>query len=342
MKKITAYFADWHLTKSSAAILALVNPLKGLICFDLKNFNETFITHKESVPSEGQLLFFQVLPEIKFLRNNASRITWVPMLDDTPGNNDPFWMSFPKEIRVVSYSSIIHQRAKKFGIKSLYVKFFLNPNDFQQANWSDGLNIYYWNRRNLFSQKFIINFIKKSNAKKFYYRSDLDPVIKDVKPFTLPEKIGRTLVKSLGWSQSREEYLSTIKDVNVFIAPRECEGIGITFLEFMAKGCAVFAYHNPTMSEYINDSHNGYLFSKSSDLFHHKLCSYVQGKLSALAYKFTGNTNNLGNQVLHFQNWRRIDFSGLERIGMQSRFDHENGYHHWKRNLSQLAEFISG
>lgn len=45
-----------------------------------------------------------------------------------------------------------------------------------------------------------------------------------------------------------------------YIAPRDFEGIGMSFLEAMAMGRCVIAPNNPTMNEYITDGFNGILY----------------------------------------------------------------------------------
>jgi hypothetical protein len=47
---------------------------------------------------------------------------------------------------------------------------------------------------------------------------------------------------------------------NVFFAPRAREGIGMAFLEAMARGQCVVANHAPTHSEYITHNVSGVLF----------------------------------------------------------------------------------
>jgi glycosyltransferase involved in cell wall biosynthesis len=47
---------------------------------------------------------------------------------------------------------------------------------------------------------------------------------------------------------------------NVFVAPRRFEGIGLSFLEAMARGQVVIAENNATMNEYIVHDVNGLLY----------------------------------------------------------------------------------
>ena len=51
-----------------------------------------------------------------------------------------------------------------------------------------------------------------------------------------------------------------LSSCNIYIAPRELEGIGLSFLEAMAMGKVIIASNNPTMNEYIIHNQNGYLY----------------------------------------------------------------------------------
>jgi hypothetical protein len=62
----------------------------------------------------------------------------------------------------------------------------------------------------------------------------------------------------------KDEYFDLVNGCGIFVAPRTKEGIGLSFLEAMARGACVVAYDSPTMSEYIVHGVTGWLFSESS------------------------------------------------------------------------------
>ena len=57
-----------------------------------------------------------------------------------------------------------------------------------------------------------------------------------------------------------------LASANVFIAPRQAEGIGHAFLEAMAEGMVIVSNDAPTHSEYISHGLNGLLFSNRAAL----------------------------------------------------------------------------
>ena len=60
---------------------------------------------------------------------------------------------------------------------------------------------------------------------------------------------------------NRSKHLNRMSHINVIIAPRVFEGVGMTFVESLIRGCAVFFCNQPTINEYIIHKNNGYLFS---------------------------------------------------------------------------------
>ena len=72
----------------------------------------------------------------------------------------------------------------------------------------------------------------------------------------------RKLAFATDWVDARQDYLKYLNQANIFIAPRAAEGVGLSFVEALARGCAVFAYDAPTMNEYITHKADGFLFKE--------------------------------------------------------------------------------
>ena len=66
------------------------------------------------------------------------------------------------------------------------------------------------------------------------------------------------------WFKDQEDLFSLIGSSTYFVAPRESEGIGLSFLEAMRAGCIVFANKNATHNQYIYHGYNGFLIDFQS------------------------------------------------------------------------------
>lgn len=93
-----------------------------------------------------------------------------------------------------------------------------------------------------------------------------------------------------------------IQECDIYIAPREYEGIGMSFLEAMAMGKAVIALNNPTMNEYIVNNQTGYLYDKN--------------------------------------NPKPINFSNISNIRKNTHQYMKNGYKNWNKEKNKIIRLI--
>jgi len=93
-----------------------------------------------------------------------------------------------------------------------------------------------------------------------------------------------------------------IEDLGIYVAPREFEGIGMSFLEAMSMGKAVIAVDKPTMNEYIENNKNGYLYD--------------------------------------LDNIKNIDFSNIEEIQKNAHSFIKKGYNIWMKRRFKIIDFI--
>jgi glycosyltransferase involved in cell wall biosynthesis len=64
----------------------------------------------------------------------------------------------------------------------------------------------------------------------------------------------------------RADYANQLKAVDVYVAPRTREGVGLTYLEALAMGKCVAGFDDATMSEYITHGADGFLFGGRQSL----------------------------------------------------------------------------
>lgn len=85
----------------------------------------------------------------------------------------------------------------------------------------------------------------------------MDPMQSFIKPDEETEK----KITYSEWFDTADEMRSIMQESAFYIAPRQYEGIGMSFLEAMAMGRCVVAPDYPTMNEYIKDGENGILYN---------------------------------------------------------------------------------
>jgi glycosyltransferase involved in cell wall biosynthesis len=319
-----AFCMYWHINMSDAFREFLVKPLSPWVSIELTPWDG------EKVFSElkaGETIAFCQLPPPQEILDSASKysITWLPMWDHAKGYSQQWWNGLPKTIKVVAFSREVADKAKTAGLPLIELQYFINPLLHPRANWEKERVLLYWNRTGMIGPKLLRRLCDSLSVDRLLFLPTLDPYIPEDRFYILPRKLGRTEVEVIRHT-NREEFLARTSSANIFIAPRISEGVGISFLEKMAKGAAVFAFKAPTMSEYILDGKNGYYFSDKQPT--KSLHERLTGK--SLPYTLSERS----------QDWKRITALDLKALGDRAREDHVIGYRRWQKSISTFADFI--
>ena len=118
----------------------------------------------------------------------------------------------------------------------------------------------------------------------------IDPGCGEIEPPSASE-CRRFNIRVTRFSPNRNETLAGLNQSNVYFAPRSAEGIGMAFLEAMARGQCVVSPDSPTMSEYIDHNISGLLYDLNDS--------------------------------------ETVEFSSRAEPGAAARLRIENGYHDW-------------
>jgi len=216
---------EHHLkTKSTEFLINLLN----------EHFELTVTTGFDFKPENFDVvLFFQSLPPYEVYKR-CKKTVLVPMYDAVRTLSLTKWRLY-RPSKILCFCRAMHEKLSKLGFDTKYVKYF--PQPLPQACEATELSAFFWQR----GEQINSELVKK-----------LLPNVK----LTLRElKDNKN-----NWKLNQEDYIKQLKGSNIFIAPRLYEGIGMAFLEAMARGMAVVAPDVPTMNEYIKDGINGYLY----------------------------------------------------------------------------------
>jgi len=191
-----------------------------------------------------------------------------PMFD---GSNHRLSEAFPRTASYVCFSHAIHDRIEKLGLDSTWVRYF--PDDVPSRMTIDGsvarterrqadggLKAYFWQRTSQITLCSAISICCQLGCTELIVNTHHDPG--EVGLDLVSEGVVNGVrIRTHGWLERRSDAYSLIDDCDVYIAPRRCEGIGLSFLEAMSRGLCVVAFDAPTMNEYIEDGINGLLYS---------------------------------------------------------------------------------
>jgi len=334
--KLQAFGIAWHQQHSPAFYDVLINPLKPYINIQFNAWHNR--EDSSALISSDPIILCQVFPPKELLDNRHSRIIWIPMWDDVRWWRQRNWDAITREnLRVVAFSEQIANHAVKAGISTLKLQYFKDPDLFPNRHWNERV-LLYWNRTGLINPKFLDRLCAALEVDRLIFRPVIDPKVPSKLDYSLPSKLGRTLVEQMPISREHNLYLEELKQANIFIAPRQFEGIGMSFLEALASGCAVFAYNAPTMNEYITSQEDGFLFKRISKVTPRSLMRSVQGRL-AKKLKIIPNPSVFRSLPIR-QDWELIQNLSIEKLGASARERHINGFQQWDENLTRYAQFI--
>jgi hypothetical protein len=325
---------DWHVNGFSSAFVQLVvDPI-----LEMRGVTLDFIAESET-PVNPDLakvyVFCQALPTNSMLNNTHVRVIWIPMWDDVRSRSQSWWNQLPKHLRILAFSRAVAEAARCAGLPVLDLQYFQNPADFVPASFASGKILYYWNRRGLVGPSFLIKFCEVLQIDRLLFRPTLDPGIDQRAYYELPNNIGSTTVEIISDGLSREEYWKAIEPANLVIAPRLHEGVGLVFLEAMARGCVVFANDAPTMNEYITHGENGFLFRRGWTL------KRIAG---ALAWRIASHGIPMAVpfnfHIERLKDWKTLEFIDLESMGSQAKQFHAAGYEAWCQKKGEFYRFL--
>lgn len=248
------------------------------------------------------VIFFQYIESTWKLRKlKCKNIIWLPMYDTEIERNINIIELFGYAhlgIKIVSLSQALTNRFKEFKFEILQIHYYPKPN-FVEHN-EDFLKLFFWQRIKEINWTLIKSILDFGKITEVLFKNNPAvgvkinlPDIKDRKKYNIK------VIE--GWLD-KEKYDSFLNCCDIYIAPREYEGIGMSFLDAMATGSVVVAVDNPTMNEYIVDGFNGYLYD--------------------------------------IKNPKKIDFSNFKNIQQNLRSSMEKGFNIWQNEQKSLLNYI--
>ncbi len=209
------------------------------------------------------IIFFQSIPHYtEIYKLKCRNIIWIPMYDGDRSRNIFEWLSYLIcDIKIISFSKTLSKIITKFKFDILNVQYYPKPN-LTNKNL-EGINIFFWERIPKINWELIKKLIGKNKISKIYLRSIMDNNNKEQATSSLlkDEDIRKYNIKIINGWLKKDTYEEILKSCNIYIAPRQFEGIGMSFLEAMSLGIPVIAPDSATMNEYIINNKNGFLYN---------------------------------------------------------------------------------
>jgi|GEM_PF-641001 len=298
-KKIAVIGHSFHLkTRSNDFFINLLNKhfdVEYIIDESWRNKKKPKLGHLDETYSA--VIFWQMISHDYLREIKCKNIIFIPMFDQSGSSSRSYWYHY-RNLKIISFSKTMGDMLSMLGFDVLNVKYYPEP---AQVNKEAQPNTcFFWQRINTIDWPKVKMLLSKSKIKKIHIHKAIDPGHKFTKPSAVDEKKYNIIYSK--WFPDRESYLKVVDENQIYIAPRFQEGIGLSFLEAMARGKIVVAADQPTMNEYIIDGYNGYLFDP--------------------------------------YNVKAINFSNSEAVIKNSLLTIKNGYAEWVKSESKIIDFI--
>jgi len=201
--------------------------------------------------------FLQVDPRAYLGHLKCRCVAFFPMFDSY-GVSDPARDNDLRDVWFVNFSRKTHDSLACTHRRTIYAQYFPDPALFSPPEMSTS-GLFYWSRTASIGWREIKTLVGDSRiALPIHCHRAVDPG-RTVDP--IPSEDQRSYGMTFSeWFDTKADYHRLVSSKALFLAPRESEGIGFSFLEAMAMGKAVIANDESTMNEYIIDGSTGYLF----------------------------------------------------------------------------------
>jgi len=209
-----------------------------------------------SVKKGDLFLFFQQPPSEDLIsRLEGANIIYVPMYDEARNYSRSTIRSWAN-LKIVNFCRSMNEDMKNWGFNCFYTQYYPKP-ERTEIDLCEKNTAFYWRRESCYINEAIPPRLAKkivgNNPIKLHVHSET---------FHDDEQDIMEIIESRStWFNKKEDMMKMLRGCSMYLAPRESEGIGLSFLEAMANGLAVVGADNPTINEYIADGVNGYLYN---------------------------------------------------------------------------------
>ena len=213
------------------------------------------------------LICLQVMPSINRIRSHVTfdHAAFFPMADYYYGMRpvtDPIWKEY-LNFNIICFSRKVYDELRLARYAAKYVQYFPEPpNTIKELGNPKG--IFFWQRFTDINPWVMRTLLEKYPYDELHMHYALDPGMRRIE---VPEDVKeRCQVTVSEWFEKKEDMMKCMLSKAIYIAPRDIEGIGMSFLEAMAHGRCVLAVDNTTMNEYIVNGVTGFLYNRGDAL----------------------------------------------------------------------------
>ena len=254
MKTVLFLGHEYHLkTKSSRFFIELLKERYDVTCVFFDPYTNRYSDYAEGIEYDF-LILWQIMPERMEIEKKFKygQGIIIPMYDAVVGNRSIDWMQYC-DFKALCFCKKLYDELVIYGINALYVQYFIGYKGEFEAGEED--SVFFWQRKQTIDTNTLEMILKDTEIRHLHIHKAMDPK----HSFELSKTLKWDITFS-DWFENQEDYTECVLRSAFYVAPREYEGIGMSFLEAMSMGRCVIAPNNATMNDYIEDGINGILY----------------------------------------------------------------------------------
>lgn len=256
MKRVLFIGYDFHLkTGSSEFIIDILEAQFSVtkVFIDLSSRDPYRVLDSFKGDYFDHLVCWQVMPPKFVLQRvlNFKRASLFPMYDGAPSHwKIEKWLRF-KDFNIICFSKKLFLNLKKIGFSAFYIQYF--PKPVQAVQLGNPEALFFWTRRNEMNLKRLESWLHAFNVSAVHIHNCPDPNNSSQEV----ELFGSFNYSFSEWFENKHRMIEKMEECALYLAPRLKEGIGMSFLEAMARGRCVFVHDESTMNEYVDHGRTG-------------------------------------------------------------------------------------
>lgn len=246
------------------------------------------------------IVIWQLHEAFALLSGRHPNVTFAPMHDAMWRGGAFTWRPSFNAAKILCFSWALAAEIAHRAPVHARVQYYPAPDPAPVTDF-DTLRGFLWYRRREVPPQAVFAMTAGTSFESIAIHDAPDPGHRATFPTEAPKHVGR-LIRST-WSEDGDSFRAALSGANVFFAPRPLEGIGMAFLEAMARGLCVVAPDAATMNEYISHGANGLL--------------HMPGRRAPL------------------------DFADARDIGARARESIARGHARWQAGIPALLDFLT-
>ena len=189
----------------------------------------------------------------------AKNVILIPMMDDVQLTAE-YWNKY-KPYKIFCFCKKLYDFLYERGFSVFYSQYYMQPHFHETAQETP--SVFFWERSPLINWQLVKKLLDGTEVSSLHYHYATNISVKNSNRPT-KDDIHKYNITFSDWFESQDEYTQLLHKTDLYIAPRQKEGIGLSFIEALADGCVVAAYDEATMNEYVTDGTDGWLFTEHS------------------------------------------------------------------------------